>query len=63
MAQGKNAQFRWNNEFYSRRPLSYWSRNKANKTLCHKIERAIERALLFKEKNIGDDNEYARERK
>lgn len=50
MAQGENAKFKLKRDFYSRRPLSYFSRNKVNKVLCHRIERARERVLLLEEK-------------
>ena len=52
MAHGKNARGKghyWK-EFYSRRPLSYYSKTKANKRICHGIERAQERELILKEK-------------
>ena len=49
MAKGGNAQRHWGKEFFKRRPLSYYSINKKNKALCHRIERAKEKELLLRE--------------
>lgn len=36
-------------EFWSRRPLSYYTPNKQHKKMCHQIERAHEKELIREE--------------
>ena len=52
MAHGKNAQGKGYlifKEFSARRPMDYFNISKANKRLCHRIERARERELILDE--------------
>ena len=36
-------------DFWTPRPMRFWPSNKANKKMCHQIERMWERALVRKE--------------
>ena len=53
MAHGKNAEYNsfthWYKDFNSRRPLKWFPVSKANKKICHRIERAQERRLILEE--------------